>query len=286
MTAAGPLPGLRVGWHITRAPVRYVASSGREMEGCAMDEVEGPQEWHISMGYTLDWLQARFERGEHSDTWTGLSTLDWLLGEPHAGLAMEVQCESAMMRTAFLLGVALEAARNGKRTLFVSGALSETETGLRVLSMLSGVDLGRMRWGRLLEGHWRLMGDALANDLPMHTWSLKAEPEEQLLSDLADVREFDVVVIDGCQVPRLARAALRANCWVATSPLRGDRHLLTDNWIRLELRPRASMGSSGPVPVDAVVVASAVCAEGSVRLAFDPCCVRFESTAVVDAGKN
>ena len=176
----GPLPGLQVGWQITRAPVRYVASSGREMEGCAMDEVEGPQEWHISMGYTLDWLQARFERGEHSDTWTGLSTLDWLLGEPHAGLAMEVQCESAMMRTAFLLGVALEAARNGKRTLFVSGALSETETGLRVLSMLSGVDLGRMRWGRLLEGHWRLMGDALANDLPMHTWSLRLHAVEQL----------------------------------------------------------------------------------------------------------
>jgi hypothetical protein len=115
---------------------------------------------------------------------------------------------------------------------------------------------------------------------------LRAEPAEQLLSGLADVREFDVVVIDGCQLPKLATAALRSNCWVATSPMRGERHLLTDNWIRLDLRPRASLGSNGSVPVDAVVVVSAVCAEGSVRLAFDPSCARFEEAAVVDAGKN
>jgi hypothetical protein len=96
---------------------------------------------------------------------------------------------------------------------------------------------------------------------------------------------FDVVVINGCQIPQLARQALNERCWVLTSRMFGLRTDITKDWIRLRLKP-LRITDSQLVSVEVVVVESALCPEGSVGLAFDGSCLRFGNAEALNPSMN
>ena len=99
------------------------------------------------------------------------------------------------------------------------------------------------------------------------------------------MENFDAVVIDGCQIPQLARQALNERCWVLTSRIFGLRTDITKDWIRLRLKP-LRITDSQLVSVEAVVVESALCPEGSVGLAFDGSCLRFSNAEALNPSLN
>jgi len=246
---------------------------------------DGPIDFEALMNHEIDALSGRCDKVGVVDAWSGLRDLDRLLGEPVAGNALEVECDSAMVRSAFLMGAAIAAARSGKRTLYVSGALAMPETRMRLMAQLSGVSLRDLREARLSEPQWSLITRAAAEPLPLSTWSLSAEPQPGELGDVPPMGSFDVVVIDGCEIAKLAREALIERCWVLTSRMLGRRTDITKDWIRLRLKPLRTTDSQ-LVSVEAVVVESALCPEGSVGLAFDGSCLRFGNAEALNPSMN
>ena len=250
-----------------------------------MQSDEGPIEFEALMNHEVDALSGRCDKAGDVDAWSGLHDLDRLLGAPVAGTALEVECDSAMVRSAFLMGAAIAAARSGKRTLYLSGVLAMPETRMRLMAQLSGVSLRDLREASLSERQWSRIGESVFEPLPLSTWSLSAAPKPGELGDAPPMGSFDVVVIDGCQIPQLARAALNERCWVLTSRMSGLRTDITKDWIRLRLKP-LRITDSQLVSVEAVVVESALCPEGSVGLAFDGSCLRFGDAAALNPSTN
>ena len=250
-----------------------------------MQSDEGPIDFEALMNHEIDALSDRCDKGGVVDAWSGLHDLDRLLGEPVSGTALEVECDSAMVRSAFLMGAAIAAARSGKRTLYVSGALAMPETRMRLMAQLSGVGLRDLREARLSEPQWSRITRSVSEPLALSTWSLSAEPQPSELGDAPPMGSFDVVVIDGCQIPQLACAALNERCWVLTSRMLGRRTDITKDWIRLRLKP-LRITDSQLVSVEAIVVESALCPEGSVALSFDGSCLRFGSAEALNPSMN
>ena len=86
------------------------------------------------------------EKGEHIQVRTGFDELDDLTGGLYRGELAVLSGRPSMGKTAVALHMALQAARTGRNTLYFSIEMSEEEVTERILSMLSGVEAGKIRF--------------------------------------------------------------------------------------------------------------------------------------------
>ena len=86
------------------------------------------------------------EKGEHIQVCTGFDELDDLTGGLYRGELAVLSGRPSMGKTAVALHMALQAARAGRNTLYFSIEMSEEEVTERILSMLSGVEAGKIRF--------------------------------------------------------------------------------------------------------------------------------------------
>ena len=114
------------------------------------------------LSQSLDRLEELYGRGE---TITGVATGYTDLDEQLAGLQpsnlIVVGARPSMGKTAFALGLAAHAAVQGVPVLFFSLEMSHLELAQRVLCAEARVDATRMRNGRLLEGDWPKISNAI-----------------------------------------------------------------------------------------------------------------------------
>lgn len=78
---------------------------------------------------------------------TGLDDLDALVGGLRAGELTLIAARPSMGKTSFMLTLALNAARAGKRVLILSLEMSRLQLATRLLAMSTGVDAKRIREG-------------------------------------------------------------------------------------------------------------------------------------------
>ena len=141
------------------------------------------------------------EKGEHIQVRTGFDELDDLTGGLYRGELAVLSGRPSMGKTAVALHMALQAVRAGRNTLYFSIEMSEEEVTERILSMLSGVEAGKIRFkGTNREGR-ALLEKAAAElaGLPLrivYCGSLAIDEIRAVLMTRKARRELDIFFID------------------------------------------------------------------------------------------
>ncbi|MEI8286951.1 MAG: replicative DNA helicase [Actinomycetes bacterium] len=125
--------------------------------------VDSLQKLHDLTGTVADILEKRFESGtDITGIRTGYRKLDVLLSGMQPGTLNIVGARPAMGKSAFALGMAVNAARTAHRpVLFFSLEMSATELTQRILSAEAQVDSERMRNGQLQDADWTKITNAI-----------------------------------------------------------------------------------------------------------------------------
>src|SRR5487761_171831 len=123
------------------------------------------------LGRTFDELERLYERGESiTGVPTGYRDVDEQLSGLQPSNLVVVGARPSMGKTAFALGLAAHAAVMNIPVLFFSLEMSHLEIAQRVLCAEARVDAARMRNGRLLEGDWPKISNAIGRigNAPLH----------------------------------------------------------------------------------------------------------------------
>lgn len=123
------------------------------------------------LSQSLDRLEELYGRGESiTGVPTGFHELDEHLAGLQPSNLLVVGARPSMGKTAFALGIAANAAVQGIPVLFFSLEMSHLEIAQRVLCAEARVDAARMRNGRLLEGDWPKISNAIGRigNAPLH----------------------------------------------------------------------------------------------------------------------
>lgn len=145
--------------------------------------------------------QALREKGIRTQIQTGFAELDALTGGLYRKELTVLSARPSMGKSAVALYMALEAARQGKHAVYFSVEMSEEEMVLRLLSMLSGVDPGKIRH----KGFDRRENEALEKarheleSLPvrlLYCGSLGVDEIRAYLTAASKRKELDVFFID------------------------------------------------------------------------------------------
>jgi len=123
------------------------------------------------LSQSLDRLEELYGRGESiTGVPTGFHDLDEHLAGLQPSNLLVVGARPSMGKTAFALGIAANAAVQGIPVLFFSLEMSHLEIAQRVLCAEARVDAARMRNGRLLEGDWPKISNAIGRigNAPLH----------------------------------------------------------------------------------------------------------------------
>ena len=123
------------------------------------------------LSQSLDRLEELYGRGEAiTGVPTGFTDLDEQLAGLQPSNLIVVGARPSMGKTAFALGLAAHAAVMNVPVLFFSLEMSHLEIAQRVLCAEARVDAARMRNGRLLEGDWPKISNAIGRigNAPLH----------------------------------------------------------------------------------------------------------------------
>jgi replicative DNA helicase len=123
------------------------------------------------LSQSLDRLEELYGRGESiTGVPSGFTDLDEHLAGLQPSNLLVVGARPSMGKTAFALGIAANAAIQGIPVLFFSLEMSHLEIAQRVLCAEARVDAARMRNGRLLEGDWPKISNAIGRigNAPLH----------------------------------------------------------------------------------------------------------------------
>ena len=141
------------------------------------------------------------EKGEHIQVRTGFDELDDLTGGLYRGELAVLSGRLSMGKTAVALHMALQAARAGRNTLYFSIEMSEEEVTERILSMLSGVEAGKIRFKGTNREERALLEKAAVElaGLPLrivYCGSLAIDEIRAVLMTRKARRELDIFFID------------------------------------------------------------------------------------------
>ena len=146
---------------------------------------------------------------------TGIHELDMILcGGLHRGELTIIGARPAVGKSALLLSIALNAARDNCNVAFVSLEMSELQIGARILSAKSGVNAALLRSGDdLPKDLWTDLADALLdveeNGVErisfMVDGMLTVEKLRQEIQSMAERNAVDLVVVDYLQLMRTTR---------------------------------------------------------------------------------
>lgn len=116
---------------------------------------------------------------------SGLKNLDMLTRGAKRGQLWYVAGRPGMGKTAFLLNMALNAAKQGKRVFFWSGEMSVQENIARIVSVDTSINSQKLETGQLSPSEWSLFTEASLKrllDLPIHIDDTAYMTVEQLRS--------------------------------------------------------------------------------------------------------
>lgn len=101
-------------------------------------------------------------KGHRDGIPTGFAALDALIGGLEPGGLYVVGGRPGMGKTSLGLWIAHNAAAAGRRALYVSLEMADRQLGRRIVAGLAGVDLARMKEGRLSPADWQRIAAARA----------------------------------------------------------------------------------------------------------------------------
>jgi len=146
------------------------------------------------------------ERSEVTGLATGFDDLDRLTAGLQPQNLVIIAARPSMGKSGLALGVAEYVAIDTRKSvLLFSLEMSKVEIVNRMLSSQARVDSGRLRTGRLEDGHWRALGEALGrmSDAPLY---IDDTPSITLLEIRAKARRLkqrvglDLIIVDYLQL--------------------------------------------------------------------------------------
>lgn len=142
--------------------------------------------------------------GEIKPIPTGMPGIDGTIGGLFRGEYTIIAARPSIGKSAFAASIALAAARNGARVAICSREMTDVQYGQRLLSSAAYVDGMRMRTGKLHDGEWPLLGDAMAklSTLPIE-FMFSVRTVEDLRQECMRLKEnggLDVLVVDYLQL--------------------------------------------------------------------------------------
>ena len=142
--------------------------------------------------------------GEIKPIPTGMPGIDGTIGGLFRGEYTIIAARPSIGKSAFAASVALAAAKNGARVAICSREMTDVQYGQRLLSSAAYVDGMRMRTGKLYDGEWPLLGDAMAelSTLPIE-FMFSVRTVEDLRQECMRLKEnggLDVLVVDYLQL--------------------------------------------------------------------------------------
>lgn len=142
--------------------------------------------------------------GEVSCVKTGLVDLDRITGGMYKGDFVVVGARPAVGKSTFGMGLALAAARHGKKALVCSCEMSDIQYAQRIASEISGINSMALRTASLTEQQWAKLGETL-NDMSQLGigFTFQTTHVEDLYSVCAaekDAHGLDLVIVDYVQI--------------------------------------------------------------------------------------
>ena len=154
---------------------------------------------------TTDWIESQYIKAQQNDLMlTGIPDLDYCTGGLFDGEMTVIAARPSVGKTALGLFIAIKLAREGRKVHFVSREMSSNAIGMRILSMASGIDTGRIKAGKITEEQWQKIAKALGE---YSTSNLIVDTDSKTPSDIKAVAKeqqakdgLDLVIIDYLQI--------------------------------------------------------------------------------------
>lgn len=154
---------------------------------------------------TTDWIESQYIKAQQNDLMlTGIPDLDYCTGGLFDGEMTVIAARPSVGKTALGLFIAIKLAREGRKVHFVSREMSSNAIGMRILSMASGIDTGRIKAGKITEEQWQKIARALG---AYSTSNLIVDTDSKTPSDIKAVAKelqakdgLDLVIIDYLQI--------------------------------------------------------------------------------------
>ena len=142
--------------------------------------------------------------GEIKPIPTGMPGIDGTIGGLFRGEYTIIAARPSIGKSAFAASIALAAAKNGARVAICSREMTDVQYGQRLLSSAAYVDGMRMRTGKLYDGEWPLLGDAMTelSTLPIE-FMFSVRTVEDLRQECMRLKEqsgLDVLAVDYLQL--------------------------------------------------------------------------------------
>lgn len=154
---------------------------------------------------TTDWIENQYIKAQQNDLMlTGIPDLDYCTGGLFDGEMTVIAARPSVGKTALGLYIALKLAKEGRKVHFVSREMSSNAIGMRILSMASGIDTGRIKAGKISDTQWEKLGRAMGaystSDLIIDTESKTPSDIKAVAKEIQAKDGLDLVVIDYLQI--------------------------------------------------------------------------------------
>jgi replicative DNA helicase len=172
----------------------------------------------LSMADAMNRVLDELEKGPAKMLKLGLSNIDRLTGGSKPGDLITVGARTGTGKTAFLLSVALNMAREGRRVAFCAGEMAGEQVGMRALSAVSGVHHWKIRECRMTPSEQAAVARAASqlSELPIHFCTVPS-PSLRDIKSFADSVRAEVVFVDyltRCTLPRAESMRVSVNLFM------------------------------------------------------------------------
>lgn len=154
---------------------------------------------------TTDWIEKQYIKAQKNDLMlTGIPDLDYCTGGLFDGEMTVIAARPSVGKTALGLHIAIKLAKEGRKVHFVSREMSSNAIGMRILSMASGIDTGRIKAGKISDTQWEKLGHAMGaystSNLIIDTDSKTPSDIKAVAKELQAKDGLDLVIIDYLQI--------------------------------------------------------------------------------------
>lgn len=169
----------------------------------------------LSMADAMNRVLDELEKGPAKMIRLGLSNIDRLTGGSKPGDLVTVGARTGTGKTAFLLSVALNMAREGRRVAFCAGEMAGEQVGMRALSAVSGVHHWKIREVKMNASEQRAVAKAASqlSELPISFCTVPS-PSLRDIRSFADSVGAEVVFVDyltRCSMPHAESMRVSVN---------------------------------------------------------------------------
>lgn len=154
---------------------------------------------------TTEWVEKQYKKAKESDLMlTGIPDLDYYIGGLFDGEMTVIAARPSVGKTALGLYTALRLSKQGHKVLFVSREMSHTALGMRIMSVASGIDTGKIKAGILTDKDWVSLAQSFSKydntNLIIDTTSKTPLDIKTIARELEAKNGLDLIIIDYLQI--------------------------------------------------------------------------------------